>query len=230
MASKILRILGKIVFTLSALFSGAAIVHGMVLLHIINPDAQSTIIQPSIQGSREIAAVQIDPTPVAQPNLPIRDYSSIATAPVPAPAPVVAPTPLPPQPTLPPVAVIRPKTPAPAAQIVRTSQSKAKSASTGYSKPVSVDLEKLSMAVAMTETHNCKDDQGSALVNNCFGIKKNGAFMSFSTPAQSHAYFKKLWVNGYGGTFPTYSMAQKYSGNDRPTSWLSNVTYYYNKL
>lgn len=113
--------------------------------------------------------------------------------------------------------------PAPKAPKKSTSTSKS-------SKTISVDLDKLSMAVAMTETHNCQDDVGSALYNNCHGFRKNGKFMHFSTPAQSHAYFKQLWANSYGGVFPTYRLAQIYSGNDRPTSWLKNVTYYYNNL
>jgi hypothetical protein len=82
----------------------------------------------------------------------------------------------------------------------------------------------------MTETHDCQDTRGSALLNNCFGIKKNGHFMSFDTPEQSHDYFKQLWVKGYGGTFPTYRMAQVYSGSTDPTNWLKNVTYYYRHL
>ena len=86
------------------------------------------------------------------------------------------------------------------------------------------------MAVAMTETHNCNEKRGSSLVNNCHGFKSKGKFISFTTTAQSHEYFKKLWVKGYGGTFPTYRTARIYSGNDKPTIWLNSVRYYYNNL
>lgn len=92
-----------------------------------------------------------------------------------------------------------------------------------------LDLDKLSIAVAMTETHNCHDTVGSALYNNCHGFKRNGRFIHFETTAASHAYFKQLWAKSYK-IFPTYRLAQKYSGNDRPTGWLRNVTYYYNTL
>jgi len=93
-----------------------------------------------------------------------------------------------------------------------------------------IDLDKLAKAVAMTETHDCHDKIGSAVYNNCFGIKTGGRFMHFDSPAASHEYFKQLWVRGYGGGFPSYAMAKKYSGNDHPTTWLNSVKYYYGIL
>ncbi|MFA5828906.1 MAG: hypothetical protein WC843_00200 [Candidatus Gracilibacteria bacterium] len=89
-----------------------------------------------------------------------------------------------------------------------------------------LNLDKLSVAVAMQETHNCKDKTGSALLNNCHGFKKNGKFMKFNNQAESHAYFKQLWAKSYK-TFPNLRLAQIYSGNDRAQTWLKNVTYYY---
>jgi|GEM_PF-6461748 len=166
-------------------------------------DTTNTSTQPSVQGQTPIQAVP-QPAPV--------QTSAPAPEPSPTPKPAVKPSPAPaPKP------VAKP-TPAPAP----------KPASTTPKTSGGVDLDKLSKAVAMTETHDCHDKVGSALLNNCFGIKKNGKFMQFETPEASHEYFKQLWVKGYGG-FPTMAMAKKYSGNDHPTTWLNSVKYYYNK-
>lgn len=91
------------------------------------------------------------------------------------------------------------------------------------------DLDKLSWAVAMHETHNCADKVkgGAALYNNCHGFRKKGKFMRFNSPEESHAYFKKLWAKSYK-SFPDLRLARIYSGNDNPTNWLKNVNYYYN--
>ncbi len=209
-----------------------------------NTGDQSPPQQPSVQGF----------TPIQQnPALTVVQTAAPAPAPAPSPTPVpvvqtqpvptiistnvaAVSTPIPKQPTQSQPAVQQ--TPQPAKPVIKkvsppvsppapVKPAPAKTATPA--KPLSVDLDKLSMAVAMTETHNCADTRGSALFNNCFGIKKNGQFMHFQTPQQSHDYFKQLWVNGYGGTFPSYRAAQIYSGNDHPTTWLKNVTYYYNK-
>lgn len=50
---------------------------------------------------------------------------------------------------------------------------------------------------------------------------------TFKTKAESYAAFKKLWAKSYK-TFPTYALAVRYSGNDRASSWLRNVTKFYN--
>ncbi len=92
-----------------------------------------------------------------------------------------------------------------------------------------LNLDKLSMAVAMHETHNCQDKTGSALLNNCHGFKKKGQFMKFNSPSESHAYFKQLWAKSYK-RFPDLYLAKIYSGNDRAETWLKNVTYYYYNL
>lgn len=176
--------------------------------------------QPSVQGS----------IPIAQPEtgtaIPTPQSTASAPAPQQAPAPVPAPAPK----AQPPATQ-----PAPAKTTTAKVTTAKKTAKTVTKKqasvrPVTVNLDKLSVAVAMQETHNCKDTRGAALLNNCHGFRKNGKFMSFSTQAESHEYFKQLWVRSYGGGFPTYRLAQIYSGNDRPDNWLKNVTYYYNKL
>ncbi len=96
-------------------------------------------------------------------------------------------------------------------------------------KTLSYDLDKLSIAVAMTETHNCRDKVGSALYNNCHGFRKNGKFMRFNNTSESHAYFKQLWARSYK-SYPNMTLAKIYSGNDNPVNWLKNVNYYYNSL
>lgn len=185
--------------------------------------------QPSAQGS----------TPIAQPNTETATVNaaqpqSTASAPAPAPeqaqAPVPAPTPAPAPKAQPPVAQPAPAKTKPAKVTPAKTTPKTTTKKQVSVRPVTVNLDKLSIAVAMQETHNCKDTRGSALLNNCHGFRKKGKFMSFSTQAESHEYFKQLWVRSYGGGFPTYRLAQIYSGNDRPDNWLKNVTYYYNKL
>lgn len=204
---------------------------------------------PSVQGATPIS----QPTPQPRPQPPVTVIQTAAPAPqalleqIPAPSPavqpapvqkpVVAPTPAPAPSTPAAKRTVKPgpvPPPAKATTAAKTIQPPVKKAVVPKTTPVKpktigVDLDKLSKAVAMQETHNCADTKGSALVNNCHGFKKNGKFMSFGSPAESHAYFKQLWARSYGG-FPTYRMAQIYSGNDRPNQWLKNVTYYYNTL
>lgn len=96
------------------------------------------------------------------------------------------------------------------------------------------DLDKLAKAVAMHETKDCGVNVGSALVNNCFGIRgwdKNGKpyFKKYATKEDSYKDFKRIWSTYYG-QFPNTALAKKYSGNDRPQSWLANVSHYYETL
>ncbi len=176
--------------------------------------------QPSADGS----------TPI-QPTAQTQTQVTQTTAPAPSPAPQSKPetqkpkpevTPLPPQ--TPPAA----KKTQPAKQ---TTTTKTTTKTTTTTKTLSYDLDKLSMAVAMTETHNCKDKVkgGSALYNNCHGFRKNGKFMRFNSIEESHAYFKQLWARSYK-SYPNLRLAKIYSGNDNPTNWLKNVNYYYNTL
>jgi hypothetical protein len=96
-------------------------------------------------------------------------------------------------------------------------------------KTAVVDLDKLSYAVAMHETHNCADDTNFTRVNNCHGIIKNGAPERFNSQEESHARFKEIWINGYSGEYPLIAHAKVYSGNDRAETWLKNVHYYLNQ-
>lgn len=94
-------------------------------------------------------------------------------------------------------------------------------------KQLSYNLNKLARAVAMHETHDCQDKQGAALVNNCFGIIRNGRFVRYATKEDSYADFKQIWTKYYG-RFPDLELAKRYSGNDRSRTWLNNVIKFYN--
>lgn len=186
----------------------------------------STESQSSVQGATPIVTntVETATPPQTSAPAPAPQQATAPTKPQEAPAQPLKKEPANPKPA---TAKTTPPKATPAKTTVKTTTQKQ---STAKVKPVTVNLDKLSLAVAMQETHNCKDTRGSALLNNCHGFRKNGKFMSFSTQAESHAYFKQLWARSYGGGFPTYRLAQIYSGNDRPDNWLKNVTYYYNKL
>lgn len=94
------------------------------------------------------------------------------------------------------------------------------------------DLDKLAKAVARHETCSCTCGN-SASRNNCFGIMawKNGKryFKAFETKEDSYADFKRIWSTYYK-RFPDLALAKRYSGNDKPNAWLSNVTTFYNQL
>lgn len=105
-----------------------------------------------------------------------------------------------------------------------------------------LDLDKLAYAVGRHETGNCTiPGSYGVMYNNCVGLK-NGSIAPcekigmnrmciYDTPEQSYEAFKKVWSSprGYGNRFPTLAMAQAYSGNDRGTTWLENVTLFYNQ-
>jgi len=92
----------------------------------------------------------------------------------------------------------------------------------------SLNLEKLSAAVAAAETGGCRFGYG-ATHNNCHGIKNfyTGEMIKFPDKKKSHAAFKKLWARKYK-KFPNLRLAKIYTGNDRAKTWLKNVTNYYN--
>jgi len=92
-----------------------------------------------------------------------------------------------------------------------------------------LDLDKLSYAVSMAETGGCKD--GTAIKrHNCHGIMqwKNGVRSPkyFNSFEESNAAFKKIWAKSYK-IFPTLTLARHWTGNDKPTTWLSIVKKYY---
>jgi hypothetical protein len=91
---------------------------------------------------------------------------------------------------------------------------------------IGLDIDKLSVAVALAETSGCKDGTAKKR-KNCHGImtwNKSGArspkyFKNFD---ESYAEFKKIWQKGYK-IYPTRSMAIKWTGNDKPCIWLRTV-------
>lgn len=90
------------------------------------------------------------------------------------------------------------------------------------------DLDKLALAVAYAETSNCKNAQW----NNCHGIMHwpNGVREQrrYNSTDESFEEFKDIWKRIYG-RYPDMRLAIKYTGNDRPQTWLNNVNHYYNK-
>jgi hypothetical protein len=106
-------------------------------------------------------------------------------------------------------------------------------------KPNKSEIDKIAYAVAMAETGGCKLGYGK-IYNNCVGLK-NGKIAPckkigknkmciYDKPEESIEAFKKVWIIGYGGGFPTKRMAEVYSGNDHADTWLKNVTYYFNQV
>lgn len=95
-----------------------------------------------------------------------------------------------------------------------------------------LDLDKLAYAVAVAETGNCTKGSGVSK-KNCFGIMEwpNGKrqLKTYNSTEESYADFKRIWSEKYGGGFPTYYMAQKWTGNHNPDVWLSNVKAAYGK-
>ena len=99
-----------------------------------------------------------------------------------------------------------------------------------------LDLDKLSHAVAFAETHNCTKGYGKEY-RNCHGIKNGNTapcpkigrnrMCIYETAEESHAAFKKIWAKWYK-TYPNLRLASIWSGNDRPRGWLQAVDNYYN--
>lgn len=255
----LVRIIGSALISLIALFTGAAIVHGLVLNQCQNnhdkkdffvagvvpegvdvPKADeskgttengTSDLQKCVSGQTESKHNQNSETqtgPQTSHPQPSTSTESAGQPSVQGFTPAVAASSAAPAPK--PQADVKPEPqPKPAPKPAAAAKTPVKAKPSVSVKSSGVNLDKLSIAVAMTETHNCQDTKGAALVNNCHGFKKNGKFMKFSSPAESHAYFKQLWAKSYK-IFPTYRLAQIYSGNDHPSTWLKNVTYYYYHL
>ncbi len=99
---------------------------------------------------------------------------------------------------------------------------------TSIVKPT-LDLDKLAIAVSFAETGGCKD--GTAIKrNNCFGIMQwnNGKRSPryFNSQKESFDEFKRIWNKSYK-VFPTFALAQKWTGNDNPYNWLNTVNKHY---
>jgi len=87
------------------------------------------------------------------------------------------------------------------------------------------DIVSLAKAVAMHETADCT--KGSAIThNNCFGIRRNGAFVRYETKNDSYKDFMVTWLKYYK-VLPDKRASERWSGNDRAEDWLRNVNYFY---
>ena len=49
----------------------------------------------------------------------------------------------------------------------------------------------------------------------------------FKTKEDGFKEFKRIWLKYYG-RFPDKQLADKWTGKDKPDSWLANVKFYYN--
>lgn len=110
-------------------------------------------------------------------------------------------------------------------------------------KEENLDYYKLAYAVAMAETHNCTKGYGQTY-NNCMGLKsgntapcpvKDGKkqigrnnMCIYDHWSQSYEAFKIVWKRWYK-EFPDRALASKWTGNDRPDTWLKHVRYYYDR-
>lgn len=102
-------------------------------------------------------------------------------------------------------------------------------------KVLGLDINRLSYAVAMAETHNCTKWYW-ATHNNCFWIKHGNtvpcpwvpkmAMCKFETPEESYEAFKIIWGKWYK-IFPDIYLAEVWTWKDRANTWLNTVKQYY---
>ncbi len=94
-----------------------------------------------------------------------------------------------------------------------------------------VNLDNLYHAVAIAESGNCSTAWHIA-AHNCVSIMSWAGgtrhLKKFVSIAANKDAFKKLWVEGYGGKFPTLALAARYTGNDKAYGWLATVKKVYN--
>ncbi len=95
----------------------------------------------------------------------------------------------------------------------------------------SLDINKLAHCIAVAETNDCTKGMGITK-SNCFGVMTwERGFREgkrYNNKKESYEDFKRIWLKSYK-TFPTYSMAVKWTGNDSARRWLNIVTgCYYN--
>ena len=89
-----------------------------------------------------------------------------------------------------------------------------------------LNIDKLAYCVAIAETGDCTAGMG-VTKNNCFGImtwpngRRTGKW--YESKEASYEDFKRIWSTYYIG-FPTYYMADKWTGGDRIQTWLNTVT------
>jgi len=93
--------------------------------------------------------------------------------------------------------------------------------------PDGTNLDRLAHAVSVAESSGCL----RARHNNCHGIMtwKDGyrRLKRYRTTEDSYEDFKSLWRRKYKA-YPDLTLAIRYSGNDKPYTWLSHVNATYN--
>jgi hypothetical protein len=94
--------------------------------------------------------------------------------------------------------------------------------------PDGTDLDKLSYAVAMAETKNCKDVTNFTRRNNCHGIILSQGIANYESIEESHEHFKDIWTRLYGA-YPDYRLAHRWTGGDRTNHWIVAVNQYYHE-
>jgi hypothetical protein len=81
----------------------------------------------------------------------------------------------------------------------------------------------------MAETANCTEGMGITK-NNCFGIMTwpNGVRTgkTYASPEESYEDFKRIWSTYYVD-YPSFELADKWTGSDHVQDWLDIVNYYY---
>ena len=91
------------------------------------------------------------------------------------------------------------------------------------------DLNKLAIAVAHAETANCTRGSGISY-NNAIGMMHwdNGyrELKRYNSCEESLEDFKRVWKEHYK-KYPTIKEAIKWTGGDKPTTWLNIVNKYY---
>ena len=97
------------------------------------------------------------------------------------------------------------------------------------------NIDKLAYAVAMAETHNCTKWYWK-MYNNCFWIKNwntapcekiwKNRMCIYNSPKESYEAFKIIWGKWYK-TFPSRTLASRWTWADRVDTWLQHVTHYY---
>jgi len=89
----------------------------------------------------------------------------------------------------------------------------------------SIDYNRLYYAVAIAESGNCRTAWHSK-ANNCVSIMSwtggHRHLKKFKSIRESKTAFINLWKKVYR-KFPDLELAKKYTGNDRPRTWLQTV-------
>ena len=97
---------------------------------------------------------------------------------------------------------------------------------------IGYDVHKLVRAIGLHETKGCTIGSG-ATHNNPGGVmtwhRGFREFKYYNSCDEGYNDMARIWSTYYKA-FPNLALAKKYSGNDRPDAWLSNVTHFYKQI